>query len=337
MTAGSLALVPSRRLIESPVDATFRLTPGDRVLVETGASVVVGAPIAERLRDGRLEDRHVAVDAVPLPGERWQPTSRSGEPVPTGHGRAPVGGEYLFPWKNRWRVATGDIVDPIETPVAGIVRDVRVGTSVTIRAAGHGIRGIVALGGATRGRVRMATGPDGGLRPGGLDVGLAGSILVVDARVDAETLTRARAMGVRGIVVAGLASKERRDFLASEARQRAALHRLPSYAVLVMEGATRRPMAATIMAALVALAGREVAIVPDPPMLVFDHPGLELPMPAADLVRIRGGSLSGHEGRWMGAAGRRHFGDGLDLEAGRVQLADGSIVAVPLGDLERFA
>ncbi len=171
-------------------------------------------------------------------------------------------------------MATGDIVDPLETPVAGIVRDVRPGTSITIRAAGRGIRGVVALGGPTRGRISLASGPEGGLRPGALDVGMAGSILVVDARVDAETLTRARAMGVRGVIVAGLASKERRDFLASEARQRAALHRLPPYAVLVMDGATRRPMAGPIKALLTTLVGREAAIVSDPPMLIFDVPDL---------------------------------------------------------------
>jgi hypothetical protein len=60
--------------------------------------------------------------------------------------------------------------------------------------------------------------------------------------VDAETLTRARAMGVRGVVVTGLSSKERRDYLASEARQRSALHRLPPFAVLVLEGVVRRPL-----------------------------------------------------------------------------------------------
>jgi hypothetical protein len=165
---------------------------------------------------------------------------------------------------------------------------------------------------------------------------MAGAILVVDARVDAETLTRARAMGVRGIVVAGLASKERRDFLASEARQRAALHRLPPYAVLVMDGATRRPMAGPIMALLSAMVGLEVAIVSDPPMLIFDHSELSLPAPSPDLVRIRAGALTGHEARWLGAAGRRRFAGGVDLEAGRVRLNDGSTVAVPLGDLERF-
>jgi hypothetical protein len=331
-----LDLVPTRRLIESPVDAIFRISPGDRVLVEAGASVVVGAPIAERLRDPRLEDKVVSEPVEPRPGDRWHAIGRIVAPTTPGGPRGNPGGEYLFPWKSRWRVATGDIVDPLETPVAGIVRDVRPGTSITIRAAGRGIRGIVALGGPTRGRLSLAAGSDGGLRPGGLDVGMAGAILVVDARVDAETLTRARAMGVRGIIVAGLASKERRDFLASEARQRAALHRLPPYAVLVMDGATRRPMARPIMALLAAMSGREAAIVSDPPMLLFDLPDLVLPTSDADLVRIRAGSLSGHEARWLGAAGRRRFGGGVDLEAGRVRLADGSTVAIPLGDVERF-
>ena len=59
----------------------------------------------------------------------------------------------------------------------------------------------MALGGPSRGRLHIAAGSDGELRSGGLDVGLAGTILVVGSRIDAETLTRARAMGVRGIVV----------------------------------------------------------------------------------------------------------------------------------------
>ena len=50
-------------------------------------------------------------------------------------------------------------------------------------------------------------------------------------------------MGVRGVIVSGLAGKERRDFLASESRQRAALHRLPPFAVLILDGVIRRPIA----------------------------------------------------------------------------------------------
>jgi hypothetical protein len=269
----------------------------------------------------------VPAAAMPHPGGRWVGLPRRGD-------EQGPGGEYVFDWHGRWRVATGDMSDAIESPFAGIVRSVRPGTGITIRAAGRGIRGVVALGGPTRGRLKA--GAEGELRSGGLDVGSAGTILVVGSRVDAETLTRARAMGVCGVVVAGLSSKERRDFIASEARQRAALHRLPPFAVLVLDGATRRPLAGAVQAVLAALAGREVAIVTDPPMLVFDLPNLIIPDPPVDLVRIRAGSLAGREGRFVRAIGPRRFAGGVQLEAGIVHLPDGTTAAVPLGDLERF-
>ena len=320
-------LVPARSLVCAPVDVVFRLAPGDRALVSSGDSVVVGAPIAQRLRDPRLDELTIPAAALPQPGRRWTPSVD----VRDGH---PSGGEFVFGWRGRWRVATGDVADPLEVPFAGIVREVRPGTAITVRAAGRGIRGIVALGGPTRGRLQA--GPDGELRPGALDVGAAGTILVVGSRIDAETLTRARAMGVRGVIVTGLSSKERRDYLASEARQRSALHRLPPFAVLVMEGAVRRPLAGAVVAVLTALVGQEVAIVADPPMLVFDAPGLHVPPPPPDLVRIRAGSLGGQEGRFIEAIGPRRFDGGVHLEAAMVRFPDGSTAAVPLGDLERF-
>ena len=327
MSSGDVRLVPARRLVVSPVDAVFALTPGDRPLVAAGDSVVVGAPIAERLRDPRLDELDIPAAAGARPGTRWAGQPRRGE-------ERNGGGELVFDWHGRWRVATGDIADPLESPFAGIVREVRPGTGITIRAAGRGIAGIVALGGATRGRLQA--GSDGELRSGGLDVGSAGTILVVGSRVGAETLTRARAMGVRGVVVAALSSKERRDFLASEARQRAALQRLPTFAVLVLDGATRRPLAGAVQAVLAALAGHEVAIVTDPPTLVFDMPQLVIPDPPVDLVRIRSGSLAGREGRFVRAIGPRRFAGGVHLEAGIVHLPDGTRAAVPIGDLERF-
>jgi hypothetical protein len=213
---------------------------------------------------------------------------------------------------------------------------------ITVQAEGRILRGIEAIGDPTRGVLAVGAergdraGPGLVLRPGSVDVGLAGSILVVGSRIDAETLTRARAMGLRGIVVAGLAGKERRDFLASEARQRAALHRLPTFAVLVLDGAFRRPIASPVAAVLQALAGREVAIVTDPPGLVFNEPTIELAPAAPDLVRIRGGEHAGREGQWVGAAGLRRFVGGTFLEAGWVHVGGPAPVAVALADLERF-
>jgi hypothetical protein len=325
--ARAVSLVRSRTLVTAPVDAVFALAPGDRPLVAPGESVVVGAPIAERLRDPHLGEAQVPDAAAPEPGGRW-----SG-PI---DGLVDVAdGELVFAWRGRWRIAGGGLSDPLETPIAGIVRDVRPGTSITVRAAGRGLRGVVALGGPTRGRLKG--GPDSELRSGGLDVNSAGAILVVGSRVDAETLTRARAMGVRGVVVTGLSSKERRDYLASEARQRSALHRLPPFAVLVLDGAVRRPVAGAVQALLAALAGHEVAIVTDPPALVFDLPELEMPAPPPDLVRIRAGALAGREGRFVESLGPRRFTGDVHLEAALVRFADGTTTAVPIGDLERFA
>src|ERR671928_116413 len=140
----------------------------------------------------------------------------------------------------------------------------------------------VAGSGVARSRVA-----GGEILPRALDVGAAGTILVVGARIEAEALTRARAMGVRGVIVASLATKERRDFLASEARQRAALHRLPPLAVLVLHGTVRRGISAPAMALLESIIGRDAAIVGDPPRLVYDPEGLEPARPQRDAVHVR--------------------------------------------------
>jgi len=330
-----IELVALRPLLETPTDVRLPVAPGDRILVAAGEAVVPGAQVAERLRDAHLEEV-----GGPLgngePGDRW-----SGELGPGGLGlrrrAATASGELLYATDGRWRVATGTHVEPVESPVEGTVRAVRPGVDLVIRATGRGLPGVSALGAPARGILTIETGPDGELRPGAVDVGASGRILVGGSRVDAETLTRARAMGARGMIVAAVSGKERRDFLASETRQRAALHRPPPFGVLVLDGALRRPIASAIMAVLAALAGREVAVVTDPPALVFDEPSLSIPTPDPGWVRVRSGPLAGQEGRWVGLAGPRRFGPGTHLEAGFVEFPGEEPVALPLNDLERYA
>ncbi|MFL5869756.1 MAG: hypothetical protein ACJ75R_01650 [Solirubrobacterales bacterium] len=325
-----LDLVLHRRLVERPVDAWLPLAPGDRPIVTPGDLVNAGATIAERLREARVVE--ASGDGELRAGERWSGTSL----VAPGKTGPEAEGELLFESDGRWRVATGEHHEPLESPVAGVIREVRAGMGIGLRTDGAGLAGAFALGGSARGQLDIATGPDGELLPRSFDVGSAGAILVVGARIDAESLTRARAMGVRGIIVSTLASKERRDFLASEARQRAALHRLPPLAVLVLHGTLRRPIAAPIMTLLERLAGREVAIVGRPPRLVFDPVGVELPTEPADRVHVRGGALTGRSGTWAGLAGLRRFAGGTHLEAGFVQFEEDAPIALPLADLERF-
>jgi hypothetical protein len=330
-----LALLSPRALVVSPVDAFFGLHPGDRALVNAGEAVGRGQPIIEHYRDPRT----IVVEGIPpgdgpaTPGDRWaaSPGRRSHE------GDASAGGELLFRSGGKWRIAGGDRPDPIEAPFAGIVSDVRPGTGVTVRTAASAILGRAVLAGPTWGRLQIVTDADGELRAQHVDVGAAGAIIVAGARIDAEALTRARAVGVRGVIVAALGIKEQRDFLASERRGRAAVHGLPPFGILVLDGAGRRPIASPLMAMFKALEGGMVAIIGSPPALVIDESGIELPQPSPDLVRVRSGPLAGAEGTWAGLAGPRRFPAGVTLEAAFIRFGGRPPVAIPIGDLERFA
>jgi hypothetical protein len=336
-----LELVSRRTVLDGPIDVTFRLAPGDRPLVATGDAIVAGTTIAERLRDPRIVQlASSATGEAARSGDHWATAVQAGSRLRRGAGADT--GELLYEHAGHWAIATGEHAEPVDSPLAGVVGDVRPGIGIQVHAQGRAIRGVEALGDPTSGRLSLGSDrgdhrhPAGGLRSTSLDVGLAGTILVIGSRVDAEALTRARAMGVRGVVVSGLAGKERRDFLASEGRQRAALHRLPPFAVLVLDGALRRPIGGPVAAVLEGLVGATVAIVVDPPALVFDEPSLDLVPPPPGHVRVRSGEHAGREGEWAGLAGIRRFAGGTFLEAGWVAFGDEAPLAVPMADLERF-
>jgi hypothetical protein len=336
-----IELVHERAVFDGPIEVTFGLAPGDRPVVAAGDAIVAGSLLAERLRDPRVvELATAATDESARAGDRWMAPAQPG--TRRRRGSAAGAGELLYEHGDHWAIAAGDHPEPVESPLAGVVRDVRPGIGIRVRAQGRVLRGVEALGDPTSGRLSLGSDrgdhrhPTGGLRSTSLDVGLAGTILVIGSRVDAESLTRARAMGVRGVVVSGLSGKERRDFQASEARQRAALHRLPPFAVLVLDGALRRPIAGQVAAVLEGLVGRTVAIIVNPPGLVFDEPSLEIATPAAGHVRVRSGEHAGREGEWAGLAGTRRFAGGTFLEAGWVVFGGEPPMPVPLADLERF-
>ncbi len=336
-TPAWLAEVPSRRFLETGLETRFALQPGDRTLVEPGATLVAGEPLVERLRDRRVDEVSIpaAGAAGAIAGSRWS----HGRPAGRRRAAHPVEGELLAPLpgsKDKWRLVTGDHRDLVLAPVGGEVIDIRPGAEIVLRTAGRALAGAFAAGSAARGPLHLATDPFGDLAPGGIDVGRAGCILVVGARIDAEALTRARAMGVRGIVVASLPGKELRDFQASERRQRAALHPTPPFGVLVLEGAIRRRIPSPVMALFERLVGREVSLLVDPPSIVFDATDLELPTIPADWIHLRSGPNAGLEGRVVGVSGLRRFAANVMLEAARVAIDGEPPIDVPLADLERL-
>ena len=324
-----IELVPVRRLVVQRPQVRVTLLPGDRIMATIGATVAAGDLLAERVRDARLveagdADRH-AVAAHP---GAWIP-AESGR-----RGTSPAG-ELLFEHGGRRRIATGPHPDLVASPAAGRVAAIHPGVDLVLEVEGIGIPGTELLGDPGHGRLALLAG-DGEGRVA-LEVAHAGAIVVFPGRADAETLTRARAMGIAGAIVPALAERDRRDVVASEARQRAGLHRLPPFPVLVLDGYVRRRLAGPMRDLLATLAGETVGLAGGPPMLLAAPRPLPSPRPAPDHVRVRGGRHAGREGRFLGLAGPHRLGAGVVSEAAHVRLVDGREVIVGLGDLERFA
>ncbi len=116
------------------------------------------------------------------------------------------------------------------SPIDGIAEEVTA-SHISLRASGIGLRGPVGWGQPVVGRVILAVAsPDAELRSGAVDISAAGGILVAGARLDIEALTRARAIGVAGIICGGVVGRELQQLEESDVRQRAALHAITPFA-----------------------------------------------------------------------------------------------------------
>ena len=356
------ARIAARRILLVSPMIRFALGPGDRALVSAGQSVEAGTPIAELTPDaeyveiGRLQrpgnGNGISLGSGGAGAEPNEPGFERRQPPVPGmwwvgggdrRGKAPdrheqprrKAGTLLFEMGGRWSAAVGERHETVESPTAGVVTEASNGLYVAIKVAGVAIPGAVAGGVPSRGYLDVPRLVDGELRDTALDMGRSGAIVVAGGRVSAEALTRARAMSIRGIVAGSLGQGELRDMAASEARQRSGLHPLPPFGVLGLDGHQRRPIASPILALLAALAGREVAIVTDPPLLVIDVLDVPLPELPPDWVRVRSGPHAGREGRWLGSAGLHRFRAGVHLEAANVRLGDDlTPTVVALADLE---
>ena len=125
-------------------------------------------------------------------------------------------------------------------PVIGHVRGEVVSVepdAIELRVAGALIVGVGGSGNAVHGELRVAVREPGDeLRASAIDAEATGRIVVGGSRASAETLTRARAMGVAGIVLGGVLDKELRDFEATQQRRREIGGVRGDFAVLLLEG-----------------------------------------------------------------------------------------------------
>lgn len=357
-----LARVVGRRVLVFSPTIRYRLEPGDRAMVAPGDAVEPGTPIAERTLEaefveiGRIERTdqgksrprgdgsppvHVPPGVErrrpPVPGKWWVGGGeRRGKPA-RAKGDPRLAGTLLFQSNGRWNAAAGERHEIVDSPVAGIVIEARNAVEVTIQVAGSAVPGAIAAGEPSRGYLDVPRLTDGDLWASALDVGRAGAIVVAGSRLSAQAISRARAMSIRGLIAGSVGEGELRDLEASRQRQKASLAPSASFGLIALDGHGRRPLATPILALLAAMAGREVAVVTDPALLVFDDREVPLPEVPPDWVRARSGPHAGREGRWLKSAGLYRFRGGIHLEAAVVRFDDESgTTVVPVTDLERF-
>ncbi len=337
-----LSRIPLRpQPITAPL-VSIRLRPGDEPLVTPGERVSVGDPLLRRQRHPQVAEQPLRARSASAlaPGTRFGEGAELGGP-----GRRTLryegAGEVLYATPSgRLRAVVARHHAVVASPVTGTVRSLDP-CALVVHAEGSALPAALAVGEPSHGTLAVAVdGPDAELHANRIDVRHAGAVLVAGSRVDIEGLTRARAMGVRGVIVGGVIGGDVVALRASIERQDASVHASPSFALIVLDGYGKRPVPRWTWDALVAAAGQEVGLGITPPQILLE-PGAGLPAVDPLRVRVTAGPLLGRTGRFVRLLARRRRPAGVHLECALIDLDPVTLpgvaeqVEVPLADLER--
>jgi hypothetical protein len=228
---------------------------------------------------------------------------------------------------------------PVHSALRGRVEAIEDG-GLLLRVPGSVLRGVAASGDPVHGQLRISVHEPGEeLRAGAIDVGATGRILIGGSRASAETLTRARAMGVSGIVLGGMLDKELRDFEAIQQRRREIGGISGAFGVLLLQGFGKVGLDPELFAWLRAHDGHQVGLVPgEQALYVYDaqEPPRRRPLPrVGEAVIAHRRPFQGRGGPLVGVLDDLHATpSGLPTRMGMVRFADGRLAAVPLANLE---
>ncbi len=277
------------------------------------------AEVGARLAEGAVLARAPSGREVTAPTSGW---------VLTASGRD---GSILF-------VPAGT-TETIIAHVRGRVRAIEEG-AVLVEVPGARLPGIAGSGSAVHGELMLAVASaDDELRATAIDADAAGKILVGGSRASAEALTRARAIGVAGIVLGGILDKELREFEAAGQRRRASGGAGDPFGLLLLEGFGKVGLDPLLFAWLSAQAGRMASLSgADRLLYVYDAP----PPPVRRALPRVGDRVIGCRRPFLGRTGvmvailddLHAAPNGLLARIALVRLEEGRLVAAPLADLE---
>jgi hypothetical protein len=329
----------------------LRLPVGAVPMVEVGHQVEPAEVLATRRPPGPGESipvaarlRRSAADAASLLEAVPGTVLDAGDLLASDRGReVRVTGASLFLAYDRHDGTA--LVAPLlgNEPIVGHVRGEVTAIdpeAMEIRVSGALIHGVGGSGSAVHGELRLAVhGPGDELRAGAIDVGATGRIVVGGSRASAETLTRARAMGVAGIVLGGILDKEMRDFEATQRRRRQTGGVRGDFAIILLEGFGKVGFDGALFAWFRAHDGRMASLFGDSARLyVYDAD----PPPARRALPRPGDRVIAHRRPHAGLTGElvrtldaiHAAPSGVGARAGLVRFEDGSAAVVPIANLE---
>ena len=309
-TGLDLARATASELLEAGGDLLV-VRASDRVLVMQRGSVAdelpTGRARAFDLRPGESVDL-----AVEWEGSQLR-TTLSGGLGGAAVANGPVGSAEIMS-----SVAPAPVaITPIEAPLELLPRSA---------SASGGLGGRILLGDEVEGILHFsATEPDSRGWSAAFE---AGVLAVVSA--SPETVLRARAVGLRGLVVGSLSDGEREALSASMDRRTAAGVAAAPFGLLILGGRTEsEAWTAHLGEALKELDAQKVRLQRAPAGLIASRRASPVAPRGSD-VAVIGGPLAGAYGTWRGLADAD-----LSDPRGAVEV-DGRLVAVALGDLQRL-
>lgn len=211
---------------------------------------------------------------------------------------------------------------------------------IDISMAASVVEGVGGSGDAVHGELLVAVHEPGDeLRASAIDAGATGHIVVGGSRASAETLIRARAMGVAGIVLGGMLDKELRDFEAIQRRRREVGGLAGAFGVLLLEGFGKVGIDPQRFGWFKAHAGRMASLFGGDGLLyVYDAE----PAPGRRTLPRVGERVIAHRRPFQGRAGvlvaelddLHATPSGVATRMGLVRFEDGRLAPVPLANLE---
>lgn len=239
--------------------------------------------------------------------------------------------------------------------VDGLVVEVRPQQGVTVECVCSLVQGIFGIGGEAYGQIVMAVeGPDRPLTPDQLTAEMKGKVVVGGSFLSAETMAKAKEIGVAGLVVGGIHDQDLRALLGYDLGVAITGSEQVGFTLILTEGFGAIPMAAKTFAVLSSHAGALASIsgatqiragVIRPEIIIPLREGRQAGRRSAhvmregiqpgDLVRVIRDPLFGKIGRVAALPSElRKIPTESEVRVLEVRFDDGSTVVVPRANIE---